>query len=107
MEENEGLLDEGGYATLQRVVTQGSHVGKDLAEETTEVTNQYAAANRAFAEAVRNPNTRPRTIFELERDVERLKPIYEHKKGLHDEFSDFMARAASAYEREGGDLSPE
>jgi hypothetical protein len=107
MEENEGLLDEGGYATLQRVVTQGSHVGKDLAEETTEAANQYAAANRAFAEAVRNTNTRPRTIFELEREVERLKPIYEHKKGLHDEFSAFVARAASAYEREGGDLSPE
>lgn len=107
MEDTEGLLDEGGYATLQRVVTQGSHVGTELAKETTEAANQYAAANRAFAEAVRNSNTRPRTIFELEREVERLKPIYEHKKDLHDEFSDFMARAASAYEREGGELSPE
>jgi hypothetical protein len=107
MEDTEGLLDEGGYATLQRVVTQGSYVGTELAKETTEAANQYAAANRAFAEAVRNSNMRPRTIFELEREVERLKPIYEHKKDLHDEFSDFMARAATAYEREGGELSPE
>jgi len=106
MEENEVLLDKGDYATLQRVVTQGSHVGTELAEEVREAANRYAAANRAFAEAMRNTSTRPLKIYELEGEVERLKPIYEHKKGLSEEFSAFMARAASAYEREGGELSP-
>jgi hypothetical protein len=107
MEENEVLLDKGGYATLQRVVTQGSHIGIELTNDVTEVANRYAAANRAFAEAMRNTSMRPLKIYEVEREVERLKPIYEHKKGLNEEFSTFMARAASAYEREGGELQPE
>jgi hypothetical protein len=107
MEENEVLLDKGGYATLQRVVTQGSHIGIELTNDVTEVANRYAAANRAFAEAMRNTSTRPLKIFEVEREVERLKRIYEHKKGLNEEFSTFMARAASAYAREGGELQPE
>jgi hypothetical protein len=104
MEENEPLLDEAGYAALQRVVTQGSYVGTDLANEVTEAANQYATANRALAEAVRNSGTRPRRIYELERDVEQLRPIYKRKKALHEEFSAFLDRATSAYEREGGEL---
>jgi hypothetical protein len=106
MEENEVLLDKDGYATLQRVVIQGSHVGTELADKVTEAANRYAAANRAFAEAMRNTSTRPLKIYELEGDVEWLKPIYEHQNGLHEELSAFMARVASAYEREGGELSP-
>jgi hypothetical protein len=106
IEENEVLLDNGGYATLQRVVTHSAHIGTELAEEVTEATNRYAAANRAFTGAIRNTSTRPRKIYELEREVERLKPIYEHKKGLNEKFTAFMERAASAYEREGGELQP-
>jgi hypothetical protein len=104
MNENEGLLDQGGFTTLQRLVTQGSYIGKDLAEELTETANAYAAANRSFAEAIKNSSTRPRRIFELEREVERLKPDYERKKQLNEEYGAFLDRAASAYEREGGEL---
>ncbi|QIN82791.1 hypothetical protein GBA63_09110 [Rubrobacter tropicus] len=104
MNENEDLLDEGGYATLQRLLTQGFHASKDLTVELTETAKQYAPARRALNEAMRNPNTRPRRMYELEREVEQLRPIYERKKRLNEKFSEFLDRAASAYEREGGEL---
>jgi hypothetical protein len=104
MDENEGLLDKGGFTTLQRLVTQGSYIGKDLTEDLTETTNELVAANRSLAGAVKNSSTRPRRIFELERDVERLKPVYERKKQLNEEYGAFLDRAATAYKRKGGEL---
>jgi hypothetical protein len=104
MDENEDLLDEGGYATLQRIVTQGLYASRDLSVDVTGTANQLAAANQALAEAIRNPNTRPRKLFELEREVERLKPVYDRKNQLIEELSAFMDRAKLAYKREGGEL---
>lgn len=104
MDENEELLDEGGYAALQRLVTQGLYVSRDLSVDATETTNQLTAATRSFTEAIKDPNTRPRKLFELERGVERLKQVYKRKNQLIEEFSAFMDRAKSAYKREGGKL---
>lgn len=105
MDENEDLLDEGGYATLQRLLTQGFNVSKDLTIELAETARLYAPARRALNEAMKNPNTRPRRIYELEREVEQLEPVYKRKKRLNDEFDKFLDRAKSAYEREGGTLA--
>lgn len=43
-------------------------------------------------------------MYELEREVEQLKPVYERKKQLNEEYGAFTDRAASAYKREGGEL---
>jgi hypothetical protein len=104
MDENEDLLDEGGYATLQRLLTQGYKAKRDLIVELTEVTKRYASAKRALNEAVGNSSMRARRIYELEREVERLKPVLERKKRLNEEFTEFIDRAESAYKREGGEL---
>ena len=104
MDENEDLLDEGGYATLQKIFIQASGIAKELSAETVEVTNRLAAAQRAVNEGVQDPSIRPRRLFELERERDRLEPTYERKKRAWDNFSAFIERVKSAYVREGGEL---
>lgn len=104
MDENEGLLNKGGYATLQRLLTQGFRAQENLTVELAETTKQHTAARRALNEAIGNPNTRPMKMYELEREVEQLEPSVERKKRLYEEFGVFIERAKSAYKREGGEL---
>lgn len=104
IDENEDLLDEGGYATLQKVFIHASSIATELSAETVDVTNRLAAAQRAVNEGVQGPTMRPRRLFELERERDRLEPTYERKKRAWDDFSDFVERVKSAYKREGGEL---
>lgn len=104
IDDNEDLLDEGGYATLQKVLMHASRIATDLSLETVHVTNRLTAAQRAVNEGVQNPTMRPRRLFELERERDRLEPIYERKKRAWDDFSAFIERVKLAYEREGGEL---
>lgn len=62
MDENEDLLDDAGFTTLQRLVTQGSYIGKDLADDVTEAANRYAAAARALTEAIRPEHFAPEDV---------------------------------------------
>jgi hypothetical protein len=89
---------------LQRLLTQGFNASRDLYVELAETARQYAPARRVLNEAIKNPNTRPRRMYELERQVEQLEPVYKRKKRLNDEFDKFLDRAKSAYKREGGEL---
>ncbi len=104
IEENEPLLNEGGISTLQKVFVQGAPITTDLSAEAVETANELAAATNALAEAIRNPATRPRKTFELEREIDRLKPIYERKKRAFDDFSALVERVKAAYEQKGGKL---
>jgi hypothetical protein len=105
MEENEPLLDEGGFDTLHKMLLQGLRISKDLKEETEAAGNTFAAATRALTEAIKNPTTRPRKVFELERERDRLKPTYERKNRMSEEFSAFIDRAKAAYKQRGGEIT--
>jgi hypothetical protein len=102
MEENEPLLNEGGVATLQKIYVQGAALLKDLSADAVETTNELTTATQALTEAIRNPAAKPRETFELEKTVERLKPIRERKQSAFEEFSAFIDRAKRAYEEQGG-----
>lgn len=104
MDENEDLLDEGGYATLQKIFIESSSIATELSAETVNATNRLAAAQRAVNEGTKDPTVRPRKLFELERKRDWLRPTYERKRRAWDDFSAFIERVKSAYRREGGEL---
>ena len=79
---------------------QGAPITTDLSAEAVEAANELADATKALAEAIRNPATRPRETFEREREIDRLKPIHEHKNRAFEDFSAFMERVKAAYEQQ-------
>ena len=107
MDENEPLLDEGGVATLQKVIIQASSIFTELSAEGVEAANHYATTTRSLAEAIRDPATRPRRVSELELEKKQLQPIYERKNRLIEDFRAFIDRANAAYEEKGGEIEQE
>jgi hypothetical protein len=86
------------------MLVQGAPIATGLIAEAVEAAKQLTAATKALTEATRNPATRPRKTFELERECDRLKPIHERKNRVFDDFSAFMDRTKTAYEQKGGNL---
>ena len=107
MDENEPLLDEGGIATLQKVIIQGANIFTELSAEVVEAANRYTVATQALTAAIENPATRPRRVSELELERDRLQPVYERKNRICEVFRTFIDRAKAAYEEKGDEIEQE
>jgi hypothetical protein len=105
MEENELLLNVGGYATLQKVVMQASRIAKDLSAERIEAADRLKTAARDFGKAVRDPTTRPLMMHRLELEQEQAKEVLDRKERIGEDFNAFFERAVSAYRQERGKVT--
>lgn len=92
VEEYEPLLDDASPLVLGRIYTQGVRIFTTINDEVIEGANRATAAKKALAAAIRDNNTPPMRLQELEGEETLASQVYEARIAASKQLGDFLDR---------------